>query len=82
MRVPPERCRRREGAEVVLVAVNRGPDAKIGLDRSLGMPLGIYRGVLQDASAVNADNKLVVRDDGSATLHIGSLSSIVIRVSP
>jgi glycosidase len=69
---------RHDIAEVVLVAVNRGPGATIDLDHGVDLPPGVYRGLLEDASAVNRDNKLVVHENGSATLHLGRLSSLAV----
>jgi hypothetical protein len=47
--------------DVVLVAVNRGQDQTITLHGSLGMNMGLYRGVIEDASDANQGNYLRVR---------------------
>jgi cyclomaltodextrin glucanotransferase len=63
--------------EVVLVAVNRGPGKTITLPESLRMNVGLYRGVIEDATNANHGNYLLVRPQGS-TIHLNKLSSLVV----
>lgn len=65
-----ERC---EGAETVLVAVNRGPAKRIALPGTLGFAPGTYRGLLFDSSSSNRGNVLRVAA-GGAQLDLGQLS--------
>jgi cyclomaltodextrin glucanotransferase len=65
-----ERC---EGADTVLVAVNRGPAKRIALSGTLGFAPGTYRGLLFDSSSTNRGNVLRVAA-GGAQLDLGQLS--------
>ena len=66
------------GDDVVLVAVNRGPDTNISLQGNVGFAPGLYRGLIADATSANAGNYLLVDPEGS-TIHLRPLSSIVVR---
>lgn len=69
---------RTEDNDVVLVAVNRGATTDVPLQGNLGFPPGQYRGVIADASMANVGNYLIV-EPRSSTVHLGPLSSIVVR---
>jgi glycosidase len=69
---------RRQGTDVVLIAVNRGDQKTISLLGRIVLPPGEYTGVLANASEVNQGNYLAVARN-NWTLHLNRLSSLVVR---
>jgi glycosidase len=69
---------RREGSDIVLVAVNRGDEKDILLPKPIGFAPGYYEGLVRDATEANDGNHLSVATDGS-TVHLNRLSSLVVR---
>ncbi len=68
---------RQQGPERVLVAVNRGPARDLRL-ASLDVPAGSYPSLLADTSDVNRPARLTVAGDGSATIHLEQLGTLVV----
>ena len=68
---------RLDGSNIVLVAVNRGPEKTVSLPGFIGFRSGEYSGLLQDASGVNSSNYLNI-GQRSWTVHLGPLSSLVV----
>jgi cyclomaltodextrin glucanotransferase len=69
---------RRYRQEVVIVAVNRGDDTTIAIQKRLDLTPGHYTGLLTQTSEVNQGNFLAVPPEGQATMYLGRLSSLVV----
>jgi cyclomaltodextrin glucanotransferase len=69
---------RTDGDDLVLVAVNRASATDVELQSRMGFSPGAYRGLITDTSSGNPGNYLRVGPTGS-TVHLGPLSSIVVR---
>jgi cyclomaltodextrin glucanotransferase len=69
---------RQHQQETVLVAVNRGEGKTIALQQGIDFAPGRYTGLLTKTSEVNEGNFLVVTPEGTSTLYLGPLSSLVV----
>jgi glycosidase len=69
---------RREGSDIVLVAVNRGDEKNVILPKSIGFRPGYYEGLVRDTTEANGGNYLSVTPEAS-TVHLNRLSSLVVR---
>lgn len=61
-----------------MVAVNRGANKTVTIPKSVDLAPGRYKGILTSTSDVNHNNLLVVGPQRS-TVHLGKLSSLVVR---
>jgi hypothetical protein len=73
---------RRYQQEVVIVAVNRGNDQTIALPARVDLAPGSYPGLLNQTSAANRGNSLMVSPEGQATVSLGPLSALVVWSQP
>jgi hypothetical protein len=71
-----------QAIEVVIVAVNRGEVKTIALETGPNVAPGQYSGLLGATSEVNEGNWLTVAPGGQAMLHLGQLSTFVVRSQP
>jgi hypothetical protein len=71
---------RRYQQDFVIVAVNRGDDQTMTLQTGIDVAPGSYNGLLTQASEVNRANLFTVTPEGQATMHLGRLSALVVRL--